>query len=99
MIGEKFQVGKTPFVVWRKVYEELFSNRSGRLYRKPLCEVSAGTGAGYFIVILDKLTYAGNLDNITEVLEKKDKVRFIQGDICDTDLMESIFSTMILTIL
>lgn len=45
-----------------------------------------------FIIILDKLTYAGNLDNITEVLEKKDKVRFIQGDICDTILMESIFS-------
>lgn len=52
-----------------------------------------------FIVILDKLTYAGNLHNIKEVLEKKDKVRFIQGDICDTDLMESIFQTMILTIL
>lgn len=45
-----------------------------------------------FIVILDKLTYAGNLHNIKEVLEKKDKVRFIPGDICDTDLMESIFS-------
>lgn len=45
-----------------------------------------------FIVILDKLTYAGNLDNITEVLEEKDKVCLIEGDICDTALVENIFS-------
>src|SRR3712207_388968 len=48
-LEKKFQVGKTPFVVfWRKVYEKLFSNRSGRFYRKPLCEVSVRTGTGYF---------------------------------------------------
>lgn len=34
------------------------------------------------IVNLDKLTYAGNLENLTEV-EKNPKYAFIHGDICD----------------
>jgi len=45
-----------------------------------------------FIVILDKLTYAGTLENIAEILVRKDRVRFIQGDICDAGLLKSIFS-------
>ena len=32
------------------------------------------------IVVLDKLTYAGNLENLASV---KDKIEFIKGDICD----------------
>lgn len=32
------------------------------------------------IVVLDKLTYAGNLENLAAV---KDKITFIKGDICD----------------
>jgi len=32
------------------------------------------------IVVLDKLTYAGNLENLESV---KDKITFIKGDICD----------------
>ena len=32
------------------------------------------------IYILDKLTYAGNLDNIDSLL-KEDRVHFVQGDI------------------
>jgi len=34
------------------------------------------------IVNLDKLTYAGNLENLKEV-EKKENYQFIKGDICD----------------
>ncbi len=45
-----------------------------------------------FIVILDKMTYAGNLENLKEALEEKERVHFIQGDICDTVLVEKIFS-------
>ncbi len=38
----------------------------------------------YQIVNLDKLTYAGNLDNLKEV-EKNPKYKFVHGDICDRD--------------
>ena len=34
------------------------------------------------IVVLDKLTYAGNLENLDAV---KDKIEFIKGDICNPD--------------
>lgn len=36
------------------------------------------------IIILDKMTYAANIDNLSDVL---DKVFIIQGDICDKDLV------------
>jgi len=42
----------------------------------------------YNIVVLDKLTYAGNLENLAPV---KDKIKFIKGDICDRELVEKIF--------
>ncbi|WP_320047716.1 dTDP-glucose 4,6-dehydratase [uncultured Ilyobacter sp.] len=42
------------------------------------------------LVILDKLTYAGNLENIRGNLEDS-RVSFIKGDICDRDLVENIF--------
>jgi dTDP-glucose 4,6-dehydratase len=42
-----------------------------------------------FIVNLDKLTYAGNLENLAEFLEHKNH-KFIKGDICDGALIERI---------
>jgi dTDP-glucose 4,6-dehydratase len=45
----------------------------------------------YHIVTLDKLTYAGNLANISEAL-KRENHTFIEGDICDKELVERIFS-------
>ncbi|MCK4385216.1 MAG: dTDP-glucose 4,6-dehydratase [candidate division Zixibacteria bacterium] len=44
---------------------------------------------GYKIVNLDKLTYAGNLDNLSDV-EDNSNYQFIKGDICDQRLVESI---------
>jgi dTDP-glucose 4,6-dehydratase len=41
------------------------------------------------IVNLDKLTYAGNLDNLRDV-EKNPRYRFVQGDICDTNLVNQL---------
>ena len=43
----------------------------------------------YFPVILDKLTYAGNITN----LDKADKKKYvlIKGDICDAELVNSLF--------
>ena len=38
----------------------------------------------YHIVVYDKLTYAGNLDNLKDVAERwPDRYAFAQGDICD----------------
>ena len=43
-----------------------------------------------FIVNLDKLTYAGNLENLGEYL-KHPNHKFIHGDICDGALIKKIF--------
>ena len=42
------------------------------------------------IVVLDKLTYAGNLENLKSV-ENNAAYRFIQGDICDRDQVQASF--------
>ncbi len=44
----------------------------------------------YQIINLDKLTYAGNLDNLKECADFDNYV-FIQGDICDQELVASLF--------
>lgn len=43
------------------------------------------------IVNLDKLTYAGNLENLKEI-ENNPNYTFIQGDICDSELVEKLFN-------
>jgi dTDP-glucose 4,6-dehydratase len=43
------------------------------------------------IVVLDKLTYAGNLENIEKIL-KEDRVKFVQGDIADKDFIDQLFA-------
>ena len=42
----------------------------------------------YNIVVVDKLTYAGNMDNLKNVI---DKIKFEQVDICDYDKIVEIF--------
>jgi len=42
------------------------------------------------IINLDKLTYAGNLENLKDV-ENSPNYTFIQGDICDKELVEKLF--------
>lgn len=41
------------------------------------------------VIVLDKLTYAGNLENLLE-FDGQDNYRFVQGDICDEFLVESL---------
>jgi dTDP-glucose 4,6-dehydratase len=48
-----------------------------------------GSNEGHRIVNLDKLTYAGNLDNLACVLDHPAH-RFVQGDICDADLVDRL---------
>ena len=45
----------------------------------------------YKVINLDKLTYAGNLDNLKEC-EEMSNYRFVQGDICDEALIERLFA-------
>lgn len=46
----------------------------------------------YAIVNLDKLTYAGNLTNLTEVADNPNYI-FVKGDICDRPFTEQLFKT------
>jgi dTDP-glucose 4,6-dehydratase len=39
--------------------------------------------------VIDKLTYAGNKDNLKQVM---DKIEFIQGDICNAELMDKLMA-------
>ena len=45
----------------------------------------------YKVINVDKLTYAGNLDNLKEC-ESMSNYTFVQADICDADKMEELFS-------
>ena len=45
----------------------------------------------YKIINLDKLTYAGNLDNVKEC-EAMPNYEFVQGDICDAEFIENLFA-------
>lgn len=45
----------------------------------------------YNVINLDKLTYAGNLDNLKEC-ENMPNYKFVQGDICDAELIEKLFA-------
>ncbi len=42
----------------------------------------------YNVIVLDKLTYAGNMDNLKNVI---DKITFVQGDICDYEFIQDLF--------
>lgn len=42
----------------------------------------------YNVIVVDKLTYAGNMENLKNVI---DKITFVQADICDFDKMKEIF--------
>lgn len=42
----------------------------------------------YNIIVLDKLTYAGNLDNLKNIM---DKITFVQGDICDFEFVIDLY--------
>jgi dTDP-glucose 4,6-dehydratase len=43
------------------------------------------------VINLDKLTYAGNLDNLESVAIRPD-YRFVQGDVCDARLVDSLMA-------
>lgn len=56
--------------------------------RRQLTDVYPET-AGARVTVLDKLTYAGTLANLTEVADSP-RYAFVQGDICDADLLREL---------
>ncbi len=42
---------------------------------------------GYELTVLDKLTYAGRLENLQDI---KDKIKFVKGDICDKEVVHLV---------
>jgi dTDP-glucose 4,6-dehydratase len=44
------------------------------------------------LVVLDKLTYAGNLANIADLIDN-DRLIFVRGDICDAKLVRELWDT------
>lgn len=48
----------------------------------------------YFIVVLDKLTYAGREENLADVAERyPERYAFVKGDICDAQAVETSIRT------
>jgi len=45
----------------------------------------------YEIIVLDKLTYAGDLSNLSELLDQK-QIHFVQGDIADRALVKKLLT-------
>ena len=50
-----------------------------------------GRGEAVKLIALDKLTYAGNLANLHGLLDQKDRLDFVRGDICDAKLVSDLF--------
>ncbi len=46
----------------------------------------------YFVINLDKLTYAGNLQNLVDI-EQKGNYKFIKGDISQKETVEMVFNS------
>ena len=44
---------------------------------------------GVHVTVLDKLTYAGNLDNLAGIPESR--MTFVRGDICDAELLDELY--------
>ncbi len=52
--------------------------------------LAIGNRPDFEIAVLDKLTYAGNLENLAPVAADP-RFRFVKGDICDSVLVNSLF--------
>lgn len=48
-------------------------------------------GENVKLVAFDKLTYAGNLENLQDLLKKDPKLIFVKGDICDQASVERVW--------
>lgn len=61
-----------------------------RIYRKQLCPVFLNKYPDIRLINLDLLTYAGDMANLSDAPQDERHI-FVQGDICDRSLIESLF--------
>ena len=61
-----------------------------------LIRLLVGKYPNYCIVNLDKLTYAGNLKNLTDI-ENAENYVFVKADICDQQSIQNVFDTYEIT--
>lgn len=75
-------------------------------FERSICKVLVTGGTGFMgsnfvrwvmanqpdaqVIVLDKLTYAGNLTNLVGLPEER--LAFVQGDICDAQLVNSLIA-------
>lgn len=53
--------------------------------------VKMALASGYQVINLDKLTYAGNLASLSDVVDNPNYT-FVQGDICDGEVLEAVLA-------
>src|SRR5579864_9071943 len=63
----------------------------GSAFVRLLLEAGPAMAGPYRVVNLDKLTYAGNLENLAPVADDA-RYRFVDGDICDARLVNELVS-------
>jgi dTDP-glucose 4,6-dehydratase len=61
----------------------------GSTYVRHVLADSYPTLQGAAVTVLDKLTYAGNLENLAQVADS-DRYRFVRGDICNPRLLAEV---------
>lgn len=74
-----------------KQYEDLSRYRSCRIYRSQLLKYILTKHDDIRVVVLDALTYAGNLGTIASDIDNE-RCFFVKGDICDRDLADQLFA-------
>ncbi|WP_440083405.1 dTDP-glucose 4,6-dehydratase [Streptosporangium sp. LJ11] len=62
----------------------------GSAYARMLTD-SRGPDAPH-VTVLDKLTYAGDLSNLGDLVEGHPRLRFVRGDICDAELVGKLMT-------
>ncbi len=92
------------FAAWLQIFQTLLETRR-IMAKQPTILITGGAGfigshlvrlmvnkyPGYHIVNLDALTYAGNLENLTDI-EAAPNYTFVKGDITDAQQMQSLFA-------
>lgn len=76
---------------WQKNMKNILITGGAGFIGSHLVRLFVNKYTGYHIVNLDKLTYAGNLANLSDI-ENMPNYTFVRGDICDEKLLGGLFA-------